>query len=173
VPADGVQNGHPVRRRHRGRRLEGRQDVRASSDQSQADIPKSRHRPPRVQALARGDHARCRGLRALNGTQATKPTKVAQVEADIVARWKSDASIPAEFNHFGAYAEFRNAAFCRENQIRRDEFDAGHGDADTYIAGLERQGAVSEADKAAVRQYAAQWLASEDLRSGNRKLLGL
>lgn len=85
---------------------------------------------------------------------------------EVVATWKADASVRAEFLSLPSYAAWRENEHRKASGLSIAEIRAEIPDAAGYLAKLQAGGIyVSNDLKAAVGGYAATWRDSPDIRS--------
>jgi hypothetical protein len=87
------------------------------------------------------------------------------VAEQIIATWKTDAKIRAEFGSFSSYAAWQTQKACKEAGITMEQYRNEQPNASGYIANLAKAGTVvSEKEKSEIVAYAETWRRSGDIR---------
>ena len=94
-----------------------------------------------------------------------RPAPEPTIAEAIIATWKADAAIRAEFRTFGAYSAWRMNQHAKATGQTVAQIEASAPDATGYIARLEQHGqTVTLSERRTIAGYAETWRASGDIR---------
>lgn len=92
--------------------------------------------------------------------------KAVSFHEQVIADWKANAAIRAEFGSLAAYAGWREHDHRQKTGATADQLRSQHPDVTAYITHLEKAGRhVSPAEKLAINGYAETWRASAEIRA--------